>query len=53
LIDQIKPIKVEFPCEIEMVVSDSDFAEQLERNGMRRTGEFTLFKIGQSFHDIP
>ena len=52
-INEIKPIKVEFPCEIEMVVSDSNFADKMESNGMQRRGEFTLFKTGQSFHDIP
>ena len=53
LIGHIKPIKIDFPCEIEMVVSDPNYADQLEKDGMQRISKLKLSKSGQSFQDIP
>jgi|TARA_Y100000310_G_scaffold322558_1_gene381729 D-amino peptidase len=53
LIDKISPVRIDFPCEIKITVSDSDFADEMERSGMLRTGKLTLSKTGQSFRDIP
>ncbi|MBF88962.1 MAG: hypothetical protein CMG75_04740 [Candidatus Marinimicrobia bacterium] len=53
IIDLIKPIKIDYPCEIEIVVSDINYADELEEFGMKRIDDFKLSKIGKSFHDIP